>query len=80
MSIGVTFTIRAATATNNVSHSYSYNASPTPDEETFGDTRFYDSYDLSGGLTSGEYNGTTADGSIVRNETIVAGDTPVPQG
>lgn len=76
MAIGVVHTVRNATATNTIGHSYALNTTPTPDEETYSDTRYYNSYDLSGGLTAGNYNGVTADGSITRAETVAYGDSP----
>lgn len=82
MAIGVTFTLRNATTTNTVSHNYSYNSSPNPDEETYTYTRYFNSHDTTGwdGVTETNYQGTTADGSIVKADTVIAGTTPTVSG
>ena len=81
MAIGVTWLLRNATTTNTVGHSYSLNTVPIPDEEAYGDTRYFNSHDTTGwdGSTETDYQGVTADGSIARTDTIEAGGSYTPQ-
>lgn len=76
MTVGTTFLVRNATVTNVVGHSYVYNSAPTPDEEAFGFTRYYNKFDLSSwdGVSNATFQGETADGSITKTVTIIAGD------
>lgn len=81
MAIGTTWLLRNATTTNTVGHSYALDTTSTPDEEAFGDSRYFNSHDTTGwdGVTETNYQGTTADGTISRTDTIEAGGTYTSQ-
>ena len=66
----VTYTVRNATTTNSIGHSYQVSTT------TYSATRWYTSFDLSGWdeASSANFNGPTADGSI--SCTWVEGDDP----
>jgi len=59
--MAVTYTVRTATATNNIGHSYT-----TASGGTYTASRWYTSVDLSAWneASSGTWNGPTADGTI----------------
>ena len=70
-----TWLIRNATTTNAIGHSY---AAGSPND-TYGNTRFYTSFNLSSYADADTViYGPTADGSITRTETVLAGDPPTP--
>jgi hypothetical protein len=81
MTVGTTWLLRNATVTNVVGHSYQLLTAPTPDEEAYGDTRFFTSFDLSGWdeVSDATFNGPTADGSIIRTDTVVLDGEYIPQ-
>lgn len=68
-----TYTLRNATTTNTVSHSKT--TSGGNDIYAFG--RFFTSFDLTAySGASVNINGPTADGTLLRTETIPTGDPP----
>ena len=69
--MAVSYTVRNATATNSIGHSYT-----TASGGTYSATRWYTSVDLSAWdeASSGTWNGPTADGSIALG--WIEGDTP----
>jgi hypothetical protein len=81
MTIGVTWLLRNAIATNVCGHSYQLLTAPIPDEEAYGDTRFFTSFDMSGWdeTSSTNINGPTADGTITRTDTVVVDGDYTPQ-
>lgn len=68
--MAVSYTVRNATTTNSVGHSYQGAT------QTYSATRWYTSFDLSAWdeASSGTWNGPTADGSL--SVSWVEGDTP----
>lgn len=78
MTVGVVWTVRTGTVTNSIGHAYSLNTVPIVDEETFSSTRYWNKADLTSwdGVSATTFQGETADGSVTRAETILAGGTP----
>lgn len=75
--MAITWTIRTATVTNPVGHSYT----PGSPNDSYKNSRFYVSFDITSYADSDlTVTASTADGSITRNETIPSGDPPTSGG
>lgn len=78
MTVGTTWLLRNATTTNNVGHSYTLNTIPIVDEESYGNSRYYNSFNLStwDETNSTTLQGVTADGMITKTDTVLVGSEP----
>lgn len=71
--MAISWTVRAATATGAIGHSY--NSSGGTD--TYSNTRFYTSFDLTAYADADTViYGPTADGTLTRTDTVATGDPP----
>jgi len=75
--MATTWLVRNATATGAIGHSF--NSSGGTD--TYGNSRFFTSFDLTAYSDADVViYGPTADGTLIRTETVPSGDPPTPVG